>query len=90
LLWAALLGCGMGVFPLILTIISLRAKSPADTAGLSAMAQSVGYLIAAAGPFLFGVLHTPGRGWTVSLLMVIGLLAIQIVVGWLAGRDRTV
>lgn len=90
LLWAALLGCGMGVFPLILTIISLRTRSPADTAGLSAMAQSVGYLIAAVGPFLFGVLHTPGHGWTVSLLMVIVLLAVQIVVGWLAGRDRTV
>ncbi|WP_163506080.1 MFS transporter [Fodinicola acaciae] len=90
LLWVALLGCGMGVFPLILTIISLRAKTPADTAGLSAMAQSAGYLIAAVGPFMFGVLHTPGRGWTVSLLMVLALLAIQMVFGWLAGRDRTV
>jgi CP family cyanate transporter-like MFS transporter len=89
-LWALLLGCGMGVFPLILTLISLRAKDAADTAGLSAMAQSIGYLIAAVGPFLFGVLHSPGHGWSASLLMVLVLLIGQLGVGWLAGRPRTV
>jgi CP family cyanate transporter-like MFS transporter len=90
LVWALLLGLGMGVFPLMLTLISLRTDSPADTAGLSAMSQSTGYLIAAIGPFLFGVLHTPGHGWTASLWMVLVLLVVQLGFGWLAGRPRTV
>jgi CP family cyanate transporter-like MFS transporter len=54
------------------------------------MSQSVGYLIAAVGPFLFGVLHTPGHGWNASLWMVLVLLTVQLAFGWLAGRPRTV
>lgn len=90
LLWSILIGLGMSVFSLALSIVALRARTGEDTAALSGMAQGLGYLLAAAGPFLFGLLHDLTGGWTVPLVMLIGVLLVQIVVGALAGRPRYV
>jgi CP family cyanate transporter-like MFS transporter len=89
-LWVVLIGIGMGMFPLALVIISLRTTSGADTARLSAMAQSIGYLISATGPFAFGVLRGETGTWTLSMLLLAGLLAALTALGWIAGRPRTV
>jgi CP family cyanate transporter-like MFS transporter len=78
------------VFSLALTVIALRARTGADTARLSGMAQGFGYLFAALGPFLFGLLHGLAGGWTVPLAMLLGLLLVQMVFGALAGRHRFV
>ncbi|RSD24882.1 CynX/NimT family MFS transporter [Amycolatopsis eburnea] len=90
LLWSLLIGLGMSVFSLALTVIALRARTGADTARLSGMAQGFGYLFAALGPFLFGLLHDLAGGWTVPLAMLLGLLVVQVVFGVLAGRRRFV
>ncbi|MFB9685593.1 CynX/NimT family MFS transporter [Amycolatopsis plumensis] len=90
LLWSILVGLGMSTFSLALTVIALRARTGADTARLSGMAQGFGYLFAALGPFLFGLLHDLAHGWTVPLAMLLGLLGVQIVFGALAGRHRFV
>jgi CP family cyanate transporter-like MFS transporter len=90
LLWSILIGLGMSVFSLALTVIALRARTGADTARLSGMAQGFGYLFAALGPFLFGLLHDLAGGWTVPLAMLLGLLGVQMVFGALAGRHRFV
>nr|WP_246029975.1 MFS transporter [Saccharothrix variisporea] len=89
-LWVVLVGLGMGMFPLALVMISLRTSSTADTARLSAMAQSIGYLISAVGPFAFGVLRGVTGTWTVSMLLLVALLALLTALGWIAGRPRTV
>jgi MFS transporter, CP family, cyanate transporter len=73
-LWAVAVGIGTVTFPLILTLIGLRARSPEGTAALSAFTQSTGYLIAAAGPFAIGVLHSASGGWTVPLLLLLVLV----------------
>lgn len=88
LLWSVLLGIGMSVFSLALTTIALRSRTSHDTARLSGMAQGLGYLLAAAGPFLFGLLHDVTGGWTVPLAMVLTVVAGQLVFGVLAGRPR--
>ncbi|TQM83424.1 CP family cyanate transporter-like MFS transporter [Saccharothrix saharensis] len=88
-LWIVLIGVGMGMFPLALVMISLRTSSGADTARLSAMAQSIGYLISAAGPFAFGVLRGATGTWTLSMLVLVGLLVALTALGWVAGRPRT-
>ncbi|MEU5258189.1 MFS transporter [Amycolatopsis sp. NPDC021455] len=90
LLWSILVGLGMSVFSLALTVIALRARTGADTARLSGMAQGFGYLFAALGPFLFGLLHDVAGGWTVPLAMLLGLLLVQVAFGVLAGRARFV
>ncbi|PWW54208.1 MFS transporter [Actinokineospora spheciospongiae] len=90
LLWAVLVGVGMSVFSLAVMVISLRTGNAADTATLSAMAQSLGYLIGALGPFAFGSLHSLTGGWTASLVLILAVIAVQAVVGHAAGRTRTV
>ncbi|MEZ0339313.1 CynX/NimT family MFS transporter [Mycobacterium sp. pV006] len=90
LLWSVLIGVGMGVFALALAVIALRSRNAEDTAQLSGMAQGVGYLIAGAGPFLFGLLHDVTHGWTVPWLMFLGVYLAQIALGALAGRARYV
>ncbi|MGM1064360.1 MFS transporter [Saccharothrix sp. Mg75] len=89
-LWVVLIGVGMGMFPLALVMISLRTTNSADTARLSAMAQSIGYLISASGPFAFGVLRGATGTWTTSMLVLVALLVLLTALGHLAGRPRTV
>ncbi|WP_040922045.1 CynX/NimT family MFS transporter [Saccharomonospora xinjiangensis] len=90
LLWSVLLGIGMSVFSLALTTIALRAKDGADTATLSGMAQGYGYLLAAAGPFVFGLLRDVTAGWTVPFVFLLAVVVAQSVFGFLAGRPRYV
>jgi CP family cyanate transporter-like MFS transporter len=88
--WTLLLGVGMGVFPVGLGVIALRTRTATDTAGLSAMAQSIGYLLASVGPFLFGVLHGATESWTISLWLLVGVLVLELGLGWIVGRPRHV
>lgn len=90
ILWALLIGVGMTAFPLALVLISLRTRNAADTSQLSAMSQSIGYLVASGGPFLFGVLHDVTGGWAASLTAILVIVAVQGAVGVVAGRPRTV
>lgn len=90
LLWSVLVGLGMSVFSLALTVIALRARDAQDTASLSGMAQGFGYLLAGAGPFLFGLLHHVSGGWTVPWLMMLAVYLVQTLAGALAGRNRYV
>lgn len=87
-LWSVLLGLGMSVFSLALTTIALRARTGGDTARLSGMAQGIGYLLAALGPFLFGLLHDLTGGWTVPFVLLLAAVVGQMVFGFLAGRPR--
>lgn len=89
-LWMIVLGVGQGAsFALALLIIALRPADPATVTALSAVAQSVGYVIAALGPMLFGLLREVSGGWSVPLTAVLGVLALQILAGWFAGRPAT-
>lgn len=75
---------------LALTLVAVRAPDAAHAAQLSGMAQSAGYVLAAAGPFVMGALRDLSGGWTVPLLLLVALLAVQGTAGVLAGRDRHV
>lgn len=89
--WAVLLGIAQGgSFSLALTFIVLRSRDSHVAAQLSGMVQGVGYLIAACGPMLVGLL----RGWTGSfdasafLFGAIGIALLACAMG--AGRNRYV
>jgi CP family cyanate transporter-like MFS transporter len=90
LLWAVLVGTGTATFPLILTLIGLRARTSAGTAALSGFAQSSGYLIAAIGPFGVGVLREASGGWTVPLVVLTVLTIPQLVIGLAVSRPAYV
>ncbi|WP_234434382.1 CynX/NimT family MFS transporter [Streptomyces sp. NRRL F-5126] len=88
--WAVLLGVSNCSFPLALTMIGMRSSSGQGVVRLSAFAQCTGYLISIPGPLLVGVLYQHSGGWTWPLALMGGLLVPQMVVGWFAGRDRTI
>ncbi|HEX7303851.1 MAG TPA: MFS transporter, partial [Lentzea sp.] len=72
-----------------LSLISLRGRGQHGTTQLSGMAQSLGYLLAALGPVVAGLLAERTGTWTASLL-VVGVLAVaQVAVAVAAGRPRS-
>ncbi len=90
-LWAVLLGLGQNaVFPLALMLFVLRSGSVRVTEGLSTLAQSVGYALAAAAPVAVGALHSLAHSWTPAVLLLLGLLVPQLVLGLAAGRARRI
>jgi CP family cyanate transporter-like MFS transporter len=88
--WMVLAGIGGGMFPLSLTLIGYRTTSAAVTASLSAFAQSIGYVIAACGPLLFGVLHGATGEWAAPFGVLWAAVILATVTGWLASAPRTV
>jgi len=46
--------------------------------------------VASAGPLLLGYLHTITGGWSIPVWVLMGVIVLQLVTGWLAGRDRTI
>ncbi|GAA4582974.1 CynX/NimT family MFS transporter [Planotetraspora phitsanulokensis] len=88
--WSLVVAVAMGTFPMALSMLALRTRTPEATSALSAFGQSTGYLIAGAGPLAFGVLHQVSGGWTVPFALLFAVVAGQVVTGWYAGADRTV
>ncbi|WP_297009120.1 MFS transporter [uncultured Corynebacterium sp.] len=89
--WACIGGVGGGssiVFAL--SLFGMRARSHTTAASLSGMAQSVGYVLAAAGPVVLGALHDATGSWTPPLVVLIIADMLLLIAGLLAGRDRTV
>jgi CP family cyanate transporter-like MFS transporter len=86
LVWAVFVGLGTATFPLILTLIGLRARTAAGTAALSGFTQSVGYLLAALGPFAVGLLHDLSDGWTLPLLALTALSVPLLLTGLAVSR----
>jgi CP family cyanate transporter-like MFS transporter len=89
--WVVVTGIGAGaVFFLALSFFSLRAADPRSSAALSGMGQALGYLVAAVGPVLFGVLHDATGSWRVPLAVLVGVAAAHALIGLRAGRDAHV
>jgi CP family cyanate transporter-like MFS transporter len=91
LLWVVLLGLGQGAcFSLALTFFALRAPDSQHAAALSGMAQTVGYLLAAGGPSLFGVLRDVTHAWTIPLVVLLAITGCLLIAGLGAARDAHV
>ncbi|WP_374200321.1 MFS transporter [Arthrobacter sp. M4] len=75
------IGFGLGIFPLIMVMISRSGSSTAETTALSTLAQSVGYLLATAGPFGMGLLHSATGHWILPLGLLLAVALVQVVVG---------
>ena len=86
IVWAVLVGIGAVCFPIVLTLIGLRARTPEGTAALSGTTQSLGYLLAVVGPFGVGLLYDWSGGWTWPLALLMSLMVPQIAVGLYVAR----
>lgn len=90
-LWASLIGFSLGgSFGLALLFIVLRTENTETATELSGMAQSVGYLLAAAGPTLFGALRDLTDAWFVPLALLFAIGLLKIITGLIAGKPRKV
>lgn len=89
--WIVLLGLGQGgTFSMALTLLALRAPDVQSASQLSAMAQGFGYLMAACGPLLAGLLHGLVGNWQVTGILygVLGVSALAL--GLVAGRNKLI
>lgn len=90
LIWTGLFGAGAGsCLVLSLSFIPLRTTDHRQAASLSIMSQSIGYLIAAVGTFLTGQLHDLFGNWTVPIIVLAALACAQALLGYGAGKTRT-
>jgi CP family cyanate transporter-like MFS transporter len=90
-LWALLLGVGQGaVFALALTLVVLRSATSETAARLSAMSQAFGYLIAAGGPLLVGLVRDAAGSWGPAVGLLLAVLVPQVLTGVGASRARQV
>jgi CP family cyanate transporter-like MFS transporter len=73
-----------------MTIIILRSPDAATAASLSGMAQGGGYLLAASGPLLVGVIRTLTGGFEATSILFCAFALLACWATWGAGRDRLV
>jgi len=87
-LWTVLLGAGASTFPLGLTLINLRTRTPAGSAALSGFTQGVGYTLACLGPVVFGLLHEASGGWGWPFAFLALSMALCALGGWYVCQPR--
>ena len=90
LLWACVLGIGGFAFPTAIALLPARTRSPLVTARLSGTTQPVGYLLAALGPILAGMLLDVTGASATVLWFLAGTGVLLAIAGYRAGLPRTV
>jgi CP family cyanate transporter-like MFS transporter len=90
-LWVSLLGVVLGgTFGLALLFLVLRSKDTEGATELSGMAQSVGYLVAATGPMLFGGIFDLTQNWDYALVFLFVIAGLKLYMGLGAGKAERV
>jgi CP family cyanate transporter-like MFS transporter len=85
--WVLLLGVSQGsCLALAIFFTMARAPDSAAAASLSGLAQSVGYLVASAGPLELGLLHSATGGWNIPFVLLLVIAVAELVMGVLAAR----
>lgn len=91
IIWMVCLGLAGGAsFGAILMFFTLRTKTAYEAAQISGFAQSVGYLLASAGPVLFGYLHDTSGSWSQSNLLFIIVTIILFTTAFISAKNRYV
>lgn len=84
-------GLAMGAcFSLCMTFFSIRARTGDGSIALSGFGQSVGYLIAAIGPFFIGYLHDVTGGWNSGIIALLIMALCFFIFGYPASKNRVV
>ncbi|OBW99860.1 MFS transporter [Gallibacterium genomosp. 1] len=73
---------GGALFPYLLTMLSVKTTSPTNTARLSGVVQSGGYLLAACGPVLFGYGYGIWHSWLPQIWVLCGLVLVMAIAAW--------
>lgn len=79
-----------GSFPLALSYLGIRTRSTTESAALSGMVQTTGYILAAVGPIFIGYLYDLTQRWTAPLITLILIAVLVTIFAMTSGRDRYV
>ena len=82
--------CSGACISFSMALFDLHTKNAADTSALSGLAQSVGYLLAAIGPIALGKIYDVCHSWTMPLVLLLILALVLTVLGYLAGREKSI
>lgn len=84
-------GFGSGLaFNMAVIFFTEKTTNPYQTAEVSGMAQSAGYLLAAIGPVLFGFLENLIQSWTLIILILIIMSVLLTLSGVLIARHKPI
>lgn len=87
--WTVVSGLAQGAgIALALTFVVDRAGSARATHSLSGMVQGVGYVVAAAGPFVLGALRDATGSWSLPLWVLLAAALSLALFAALTGRPR--
>jgi len=90
-LWIVLIGIGQGgALGLGMMLPLLRGGDANTAASLTAMTLTVGYLVAACGPWVLGAVHDLAGDWTAPLAVLLGITLLELVPGIAGARARTI
>ncbi|GAA5143566.1 MFS transporter [Nocardioides marinquilinus] len=89
-LWMCLLGVGVSTFPLSLTLINRRTRTPQTASAVSGFAQGIGYGLACLGPVGMGLVREATGSWTTPIVLLAVTAVPGVVAGWFACRPRYV
>lgn len=82
------LGLGFSVFPLVMVSISRSSGTVEEASAMSTVAQSVGYLVAALGPFGLGLLSAALGSWGLALSILLAVAVLQMLFAyWLSASE---
>lgn len=86
---AIIIGTAIGLaFTLSILFFSIKSRTMDGTIKISGKAQSVGYLIAACGPPIFGMLHDWDTSWKSSFYFLLVMIVIMTFFGLRAAKPR--
>jgi MFS transporter, CP family, cyanate transporter len=89
-LWVLLAGLGPILFPLNLALFNIRTRSQETLLRISGFAQGFGYLAAATGPLVIGILHEITGTWTSSLWFLFLTAIPAMLAGRIISRQKTI
>ena len=90
LIWVCALGIGVSTFPLCMTLINRRTRTPQSASAVSGFVQGIGYGLACFGPISLGLLREATGAWTIPLLTLAATVIPGVIAGWFACRPRFV
>jgi CP family cyanate transporter-like MFS transporter len=89
LLWMVFLGIGQGgALGLALILPVLRGRDAGQVASMTAMMMGVGYLIAACGPALVGAVFDRTGDWTLPIVVLLAMTAVQFPAARYAAKGK--
>lgn len=84
-------GFGSGLaFNMAVVFFTEKTTNPIQTAEVSGMAQSAGYLLAAIGPTLFGFLESTTQSWSLIIIILILLSILLTLSGIFIARHKPI